>query len=161
MSKRIALTRGQFAIVDDEDFEFLSQWKWHALKQPKTYYAARTIKVDGRKATVWMHRLINDTPIGSLTDHINGDGLDNQRKNLRSVTHQDNMINCARHVAGSSRFRGVSWHIRQGCWIAQITVDRKNLYLGRFNTEQAAHEAYIAARDRLRSGKIIRMEKVA
>jgi hypothetical protein len=161
MSRLIPLTRGQFAIVDDEDFEFLAQWKWHALKQPKTHYAARTVKIEGRKTTIWMHRLINGTPDGSLTDHINGDGLDNRRENLRSVTHQDNMINCARHVSGSSRFRGVSWHIRQGCWIAQITVDRKNIYLGRFSTELAAHEAYTAARGRLRAGKIIRMEKAA
>lgn len=161
MSKLIPLTRGQFATVDDEDFEFLSQWKWHALKQPKTYYAARNVKVDGKKITIWMHRLINSTPDDLLTDHINGNGLDNRRANLRSVTHQDNMINCARHARGISKYRGVSWHIRTNRWIAQITVDGRNRWLGSFLSEKAAHDAYVAARARLRAGKIIRTEEVA
>lgn len=159
MSRLIPLTKGQFAIVDDEDFEFLSQWKWYAMKQPKTYYAARDVKRGGRK-TIWMHRVINGTPDDLLTDHINGDGLDNRRANLRSVTHQDNMINCARHVRGSSKYRGVSWHVRQNCWVAQITVDRRNVYLGRFANEDAAYAAYLDARAKYRAGKIIRQEQV-
>lgn len=161
MPKAIPLSQGKFALVDDADFDWLSQWKWYALKQPNTYYACRDVRINGKRKTIWMHRLINGTPDDLLTDHINGDGLDNQRANLRSVTHQDNMINCARHVSGSSKYRGVSWHIRQGCWIAQITVDRKNHYLGRFGTEDAAYAAYLAARARLRAGKIIRTEKAA
>lgn len=157
----IPLSRAQFAKVDDADFGWLSQWKWHALKQPNTFYACRTIKNGGRKSTIWMHRLINDTPTDLKTDHINGDGLDNRRSNLRSVDHQANMINCARHKAGSSRFRGVSWHIRQQRWIAQITVDYRNIYIGVFDTEEAAHEAYSAARNRLRAGQIIRKDEAA
>jgi hypothetical protein len=159
--KLLPLSRGEFAKVDDADFEWLSQWKWHALKQPNTFYACRTVKDGGRKSTIWMHRAINQTPDGAKTDHINGDGLDNRRSNLRSVTHQENMINCARHKSGSSRFRGVSWHVRQNRWIAQITVDYRNIYLGVFDTEEAAHDVYTAARARLRAGQIIRTEEAA
>ncbi len=154
--KRIPLTRGQFAVVDDEDFEFLSQWKWHALKQPNTYYAARTVRVNGRKVTIWMHREINKTPDGMLTDHLNGDGLFNRRHNLRAASHQDNMINCGRHVTGSSKYRGVSWHKRLNRWIAQITVDYKNVWIGSFHTEEDARDAYETKRAKVRAGKVIR-----
>ncbi|RVT95213.1 Fis family transcriptional regulator [Rhodovarius crocodyli] len=152
----IELTLGQQAIVDDEDYPILSQWKWHALKQPRTYYAARDVKIDGKRVTIWMHRLINQTPVGLLTDHINGNGLDNRRVNLRSVTHHDNMVNCARHKAGSSRFRGVSWHGPNRRWVAQITHNYKNIYIGAFLTEEEAAAAYEARRLELRPGKIMR-----
>jgi hypothetical protein len=157
----IPLTRGQFAKVDDEDFEFLSQWKWHALKQPHTFYAARNVTVDGKRKTIWMHRVVNKTPEGLLTDHKNGDGLDNQRHNLRSATHQDNMVNCARHRAGSSKYRGVSWHVSNRCWIAQITINYRYIYIGRFETEEEAHAAYQAKRQELRAGQLIRTEEAA
>lgn len=156
--KTIPLTRGCVAIVDDEDYEFLAQWKWYALKQPNTYYAARDIRVNGKKKTVWMHRLINNTPDGFLTDHKNGDGLDNQKTNLRTATHQQNMFNSARHKKWSSKYRGVSWHILNKRWVAQITVNRCHMNLGSFTTEEAARDAYIAKRDEMRPGQFIRTE---
>lgn len=152
--KRIPLTCGKFAIVDDCDYDFISQWKWYAAKQPKTFYAARSVKFLGMKKTYWMHRLINKTPENKITDHINGNGLDNRRKNLRSVTHQENMINNKRHKTGSSKYRGVSWHSRSLTWIAQITVNGKNKWIGTFDTEYGAYKAYLAARAKLQTGKI-------
>jgi len=154
--KRIELTRGQHAIVDDEDYEKLSEYKWHALKQPNTYYAARNKKINGKKVTIWMHRVINKTKDGMITDHVNGNGIDNRRENLRSATHQDNMINCARHKTGSSIYRGVSWHISRKHWVAQITVDCKNIFIGSFKNEIDAKCAYDAKRLELRNGKISR-----
>lgn len=157
--KTIPLTQGMFAKVDDADHAVLSQWKWYALKQPNTYYACRDIRVDGRRVTVWMHRLINGTPAHLKTDHINGDGLDNQRHNLRSATHQQNMINSARHKTFSSRFRGVTWHKLNSRWCAQITIDKQHINLGSFATEEEAHKAYVEARELFRHGQVIRAEE--
>ena len=157
--KNIPLTRGQFAIVDDDMFEYISQWKWHALKQPHTYYAARNVTKNKKKETIWMHRIINKTSSDKKTDHINGNGLDNRKKNLRSATHQENMINCARWVEGSSKYRGVSWHCGNKKWYAQITVNYKNLYVGSFDTEKQAKLAYDAKRSEIRAGQLIRKGK--
>jgi hypothetical protein len=144
--------------VDDADFDWLSQWKWHAFRGSRnaTFYAVRTEKTAGKKRTVWMHREIAGTPAGMVTDHIDGNGLNNQRANLRAVSHTQNMVNNSRHVIGSSRYRGVSWHKRQRVWIAQITVSRKNIYIGKFSTEEAAHAAYVEAREVFRAGEIMR-----
>lgn len=159
--KEIPLTRGCVAIVDDEDYEFLSLWKWYALEQPHTHYACRDIRVDGKKKTIWMHRIINQTPDGFLTDHKNGNGLDNRKENLRSVTHAENMVNCGRHATGRySKYRGVTWHKHDKVWIAQITVNYRTIYLGRFATEEAARDAYIAKRNELRPGQLVRQENV-
>lgn len=156
--KTILLTRGLFAKVDDDDYEWLKLHKWYAAKQPKTWYAARSTVVDGKKSTTWMHREINKTPDGLFTDHKNGEGLDNQKTNLRSATHQDNMINCARHKIGSSQYRGVSWHISNRAWVAQITFNSRNIYVGSFPTEAAAKVAYDIKRAELRAGELIRMD---
>jgi len=156
--KMIPLTRGLFAMVDDDDYDRLMLNKWYAAKQPKTFYAARTIVVDGKKTNIWMHREINETPDGLFTDHKDGDGLNNQKANLRSVTHQDNMVNCARHKIGSSRYRGVSWHISNRAWIAQITINRRNIYVGSFPTEDEARAAYDIKRSELRAGQLIRKD---
>lgn len=151
----IPLSQGQSAIVDDED-AWLLQWTWYALKQPHTFYACRDVREDGRRRTIWMHRFINGTPAGSVTDHINGNGLDNRRANLRSVTHRQNMINNARHAPRSPRYRGVSWHVSNRCWIAQITVNRRNIYIGRFDTAEDARDAYAGVRRRVLAGEIYR-----
>lgn len=156
MTKSIPLTRGHVALVDDADFEWLSQFKWHAMKQPHTFYATRSARKNGKKFTVWMHREINETPDRLKTDHINGDGLDNRKANLRSVTHQDNMINNARHTAKRPQYRGVSWHKRQEKWLAQITVNCRNIYIGIFQTAELASAAYEVKRAEVRNGKITR-----
>ncbi|OHC97730.1 MAG: hypothetical protein A2792_09855 [Sphingomonadales bacterium RIFCSPHIGHO2_01_FULL_65_20] len=145
------------AIVDDEDYDFLMQWKWYAAKQPNTFYAARTEKVAGHKVTIWMHRVINRTPDGMKTDHIGGDGLDNRRQNLRSVDHRDNMINNNRWVTGRySRHRGVTWHKHNQRWQAQMTVERRNIFIGSFRTEAEAVAAFEAARRKFLDGKVYR-----
>lgn len=150
----IPLTIGMVAIVDDHDYDLVFRHKWYAAKQRNTYYAARTIKVDGRKKTIWMHRVINLTPEGYITDHIDGNGLNNRRDNLRSITHQSNMINNRRHKIGSPKHRGVSWHKRNKCWIAQITVNNRNIWLGSFRTELEAKIAYDKKRAQVRIGQV-------
>ena len=155
--KQIPLTRGNVALVDDADFAWLSKWKWHAFRGTanRTFYACRTEKSGGKKRTVWMHREINQTPDDMVTDHINGNGLDNRRGNLRSATHAENMINNDRHVR-TDKPRGVSWHKSNRCWIAQITIDRRNIYLGRFDNPVDAARAYELRRAELRAGQIFK-----
>lgn len=154
--KSVSLTRGLFAIVDDADHDLVSAHKWYAAKQPNTFYACRDIRVQGKKKTLWMHREINKTPENMRTDHIDGNGLHNWRDNLRSATHTENMVNNFRHTPKRPKYRGVSWHKGNQRWYAQITVDRKNIYIGSFSSQEAARNAFEQRRSELRAGQIIR-----
>ncbi len=99
--KKIPLTQGKFALVDDEDFEYLNQWKWKFLSG----YAARK---KGKK-TIYMHRLVNNTLDNKSTDHINMNKSDNRKENLRSSTSSQNKFN-RDSMGGSSKYKGVSWN---------------------------------------------------
>jgi len=95
MSKNIVLSTGNIAIVDDCDYDELSKFRWteHKSSAYKTSYATRSVKIDGKKKRIWMHRIINNTPDGFQTDHINHNGLDNRRSNLKTVTASQNCEN--------------------------------------------------------------------
>lgn len=141
MSRLIPLSQGQFAEVDDSDFCWLSQWKWTAQKTDHGFYAMRRDK--GR--LVLMHRLICNTPEGLVTDHIDGNKLNNQRHNLRPVTQQQNLMNRRGKVRGTSEFKGV-WLDRNQSglkkWRSAIRLNGKIKYLGRFYSEAEAGKAY-------------------
>jgi hypothetical protein len=142
--KEIQLTQGKVALVDDEDFERLSQWLWRAerAKNNTSWYAARTTK--GKRRTVRMHQEVMG-PNGADYDHRNGDGLDNRKENLRGATRTQNSRNMVHKRSGTtSRFKGVTWHKRAGKWAAQIRVPAQ-MYLGLFTSEEAAARAYDAA----------------
>jgi hypothetical protein len=123
----IRLSKGRSTIVDKEDFEWLNQWKW--LTDSKGY-AVRHEPRQKNKVRKWiyMHRLINNTPIGSETDHLNRNKLDNRKLNLRTVTHQQNLFNLSLARNNTSKYRGVVYCHNK--WQAQIQVNRKNIYLG-------------------------------
>lgn len=143
--REIPLTRGFCAIVDDEDYEVLTQWAWHAFKgHGEKYYAARNSAYDaeGRRQHIFMHRVIARTPPGMDTDHINGDPLDNRRANLRHASRAQNMWNRAPNREGSSRYKGVYWHKQHGKWCASIQVGKRRKHIGLFHSEAAAAEAY-------------------
>src|SRR5437879_4118875 len=109
--KKIPLTQGQFAIVDDADFLELSQFSWYAQKQRHGFYAVRCIRDEkGNQRTILMHREIMRTQDGFDTDHINNDKLDNRRENLRICTASQNMQNKDIRSDSTSGFKGVSWH---------------------------------------------------
>ena len=141
--KRIPLTQGQFAIVDDADFDELSQVKWCAQWNPDThsFYAVRKIRLpDGKWTTERMARRILGLERGDKreADHINHMTLDNRRSNLRIVTNQENNQN--------RKAKGYSWHKRCKKYEARIVLDGNLKHLGSFNTPAEARAAYLAAK---------------
>jgi hypothetical protein len=133
--KKIPLSQGKFALVDDEDYEFLMQWTWHY----HSGYAASRYP-DG--SLMRMHRIILER-MGfkdfEQCDHINHDGIDNSHANLRPATRSQNMCNCSKRSDNTSGYIGVSWHKKTGKWQAQIRVNDKYKYLGLFeDVEEAA-----------------------
>ena len=134
--KKIKLTKGQFALVDDGDFEFLNHWKW---KFHKDGYAVRTAsRVNNHDRQVYMHREINKTPIGFITDHIDRNGLNNQKDNLRTVTISQNAMNSRTPSNNTSGKKGVFWNTQKNKWNAVIVLGQKQIHLGFFiNFEDA------------------------
>lgn len=138
--KEIQLTQGKVALVDDEDYPILSKFKWFANKSRNVYYAKRTSYSNNKKTTVNMHNEILKPEKGLECDHIDGNGLNNQKSNLRAVTIRQNQQN--RHVKKSSGFPGVSFHKRYKIWGSQLRIGGKTKYLGSFATEEEAATAY-------------------
>lgn len=147
MTKRIGLTQGKFALVDDDDYEWLMQWKWH---YSNTGYAVRNSPyVNGKRKTISMHREIMKTPDYMDTDHRDLKRLNNQRYNLRVCTRSQNCQNKFRSSKNTSGYKGVVWHKKLEKWQAQIQRTKKNTHLGYFDTPEEAAYAYdVAARKR-------------
>lgn len=144
--KTIVLTQGKVALVDDGDFEFLSKFKWHAHKDRHTYYA----RAKRGGATLRMHRLIcGDPEPGFVIDHINGDGLDNRRENLRIVPRSINRLSAKMSSHNTSGHRGASFSKRDKVWSSRLTYRQNGkkvtLYLGVFPSREEAEQAYFAA----------------
>ena len=136
--KRIPLTQGKFAIVDDDMFEYLNQWNWWADKGRNTYYAARH---EGNKK-IYMHRFIMKAKNRRIfIDHINDNGLDNRKCNLRLCNAAQNIVNSRGRKNRSSQYKGVSWCKSINKWEAFITVDYKKTGLGYFIVEEKAARA--------------------
>jgi len=142
--KEIALTKGKVALVDDNDFERLNRHKWCVQTTRHTFYAIRQMRFElgGKQKTIYMHREILNFPKGKLTDHVDGNGLNNQRSNLRTVTLRQNLQN--RHAVKSSRYPGVYRFKYRNFqkWRAKIDVDGKRIFLGFFDSEEEAFDAY-------------------
>lgn len=133
--KQIKLTQGKFAIVDDEEFEYLNQWKWHCSNRG---YAIRTQK----NKKIFMHRIINNTPKELFTDHINGDILNNRKVNLRACTTSQNGFNRKLNINNTSGYKGIVWHKRDNKWQVQIKAGSKNKYIGSFSDQREAIQIY-------------------
>jgi len=145
MAKRINLTQGKYAIVDNEDYDRLSKYKWYANKNGQKFYAERSIKINGKRTIQRMHRLLMSSPNGVGIDHINGDGLDNRKSNLRLSTTSQNAMN--RKGYGTSKYLGVCWNKKQEKWQAQIQTFSQKIGLGFYHDEIEAAKAYdVAAR---------------
>lgn len=137
MTRKIKLTKGKYAIVDDGDYKWLSQWKWCVRESNKTFYAIR----QKDNVIIYMHRQILGLQRGDgkHTDHINHNSLDNCRCNIRIVTCQQNRFNL-------KNVKGYTWDKVANIWKAQIKVNGKSIYLGVFDNKKDAHRAYLCAK---------------
>lgn len=140
----VPLTKGYEAIIDVSDVPLVEGRNWTALVKSNTVYAYRRIKSSGC-TNVRMHRLLLDCPRHLEVDHINGNGLDNRRINLRLATCAQNRKNVRPHKKSASGLKGAAYHTQTGRWLARIKCDGKTHYLGIFQTAQQAHEAYCKA----------------
>jgi len=138
----IPLTQGKAATVDDEDYEKLNKYTWYAAKNGHTFYAYRCVWKHRR--TVRMHRCILNVQPGQEVDHIDGNGLNNQRYNLRLCTNVQNQQN-RRLQGGTSQFKGVHFRKQRGKWQTWITINGKRRPLGLFADEVDAANAYDTA----------------
>lgn len=153
--KEIQLTQGQVALIDDEDFELVSRYKWFALYNPNTdsYYALANIPNGGRTLSycdvIRMHTLIAGTPDGMNTDHKNHNTLDNRRQNLRPCTYSQSSCNRKMRADNSTGYKGVTFEKKKKLFRAMITVDGRRIGLGRYKTAEQASIAYETAAEEL------------
>lgn len=133
-SSIIWLTQGKYAIVDNSDYEWLSQWKW--------YYNGRYARRILKQRIIYMHRIVMNTPREMFTDHINGLGVDNRKQNLRICGNAGNARNRAVNVAKFSGFKGVSWHKRTKNWQSRIRFNGELFHLGSYKNPVEAALVY-------------------
>lgn len=151
--KEIELTHNQITLVDDEDFEYLNQWKWDALFTNENYVACRYNKEeyehDGKTKTIYMARVIMKTSKNMECDHVFHNTLDNRKfieingilkPNLRNCTHSQNCVN--RKQPTTTGYRGVTYNKRNKNYMAQIKVLGNLTYLGSFKNSINAAKAY-------------------
>jgi len=136
------MTHGYMAIVDDDDYDELSKYKWYPYRKSNTVYPMR----DGNERPIFMHRQIMGFP-KEWIDHKNRNGLDNQKENLRLCTPTENRRNNSGNLVRSSRYKCVRFereHLSKP-WRAYINISGKKVWLGYFETEIEAAKAYDAA----------------
>ena len=139
------MTKGLFVKVDPEDYIWLSQFRWHCKVNKDAVYAVRTIQVKGRSQRIYLHRLLMNTPAGMVCDHINHDGLDDRKADLRNCTTAQNNANRRSAASSSSKYIGVSRDRRRNKWVAHIKINGEEKYLGSYDVEEDAASAYDSA----------------
>ena len=144
----VTLTKGHEAIIDAIDINVVAKWNWYAGVFKNTVYARRNI-YSPKHITCHMHRLIMNPEPDMEVDHINGNGLDCRRSNMRTATRQENQSNQRLSSRSSSGLKGASFYPRTGQWRSQIKVNTNYISLGIFNTAEEAHAAYCEASARL------------
>jgi hypothetical protein len=146
----VTLTKGYEAIIDAADVPLVEGFNWSAFvnKDRRTVYAVRGGRYGPKRLLIRMHRVIMNTPSEMKTDHIDGNGLNNRRTNLRVATNSENMRNRGAPTNNTSGFKGVS-AVSNGKWSAKIKLKYKLYYIGSFDTPEAAHAAYVAASELL------------
>lgn len=149
MTKTIQLTQGQVAIVCDCHAHLVERHKWCAELNRGKFYAGREAsvleKLAGERLHIAMHSVINRTPKGFHTDHIDGDPLNNQCSNLRTATKSENQRNRGKQKNNTSGYKGVTWHKHSKTWDAKIVINNKTVHLGSFHTPEEAARAYDTA----------------
>jgi hypothetical protein len=158
----VPLSQGYEAIIDTADVPLVDKWAWCArVKRKKTgeiyaVYALRTCGVNDRKrGTLFLHRVIAGAPEGLYVDHIDGDGLNNRRANLRLATASQNQHNQRKSVSNKSGIKGVSWDSVREKWEARLNVNRRVVFLGRYSEKKEAEARIVFERER-RHGEFAR-----
>ncbi len=136
--RKDAKHKGLVALVDDADYPALAAFHWSVEVRPKDGITYVSRDQGGRK--IYMHAAL--FPGSPRVDHINHDGLDNQRGNLRPCTHRENMCNQRMHKNNTSGYKGVTAARTKSRWVAHITVNYKHIHLGTFDTAEDAARAY-------------------
>lgn len=156
--KKINLTQGKVALVDDEDFDWLNKYKWYANESGNTYYAMRVITIQSqnknknikrKRKRILMHvetlkhKLERELKPHKETDHINNNGLDNRKCNLREVNSSQNKMNRKKqNKKTSSIYKGIYWYKNKKKWHVRIMLNRKSICLGYFDDEKEAAITY-------------------
>ena len=133
--KKIKLTQDKYALVDDEDYEWLSKKKWY-------FESSNGYAVNKNAIKIYMHRLINQTPDSLVTDHINRDRLDNRKINLRSVNSTQNIVNTKIRSDNKSGYKGVFWRKDRKKWSVYFNINKlKRIYCGHYKNLSSAIKA--------------------
>jgi len=143
-TRRVKLKSGETCLVDSEDYDVVIQHNWFAKRSGRTCYARANITLpDGKMSSIYMHRLVLGLEYGDgiEVDHINHNGLDNRKSNLRTGTHKQNILNRG-HTYGASKYKGVTLHNQYNKYVARITVNKKMHHIGLFDNEEDAARAY-------------------
>lgn len=142
----INLSQNKIALVDDEDYEYLSQFKWHAWESRKSgkFYATHSTRdpITHKIDTIRMHRVIMNAPDDKDVDHWDGDGLNNQKSNLRLATGSQNQHNRSKNINNTSGFKGVTYYKNTNKWICRIRLNGKDIHIGYFDDPIMAARAY-------------------
>lgn len=136
--KKIPLTQGKFAIVDDDKYQYLMQWRWHTHRKGNLFYVCRK----ENEELIYMHRQILNAKRGESVDHRNHNGLDNRLVNIRLCTHQQNCQNQRKVKFGTSQYKGVSWNKAERKWRAVVRSKGELIHIGYYDSEIDAAKAY-------------------
>lgn len=150
-TRLIELTQGKFAVVDECDYESISKFSWSVMKNRTwygyVYYAIRSTPRPNRKTILMHHEIAKRAglPDAREYDHADRDGLNNTRQNIRLCSRGLNNANRGKRPGTTSKYKGVHWNASRSRWIASIQVNGKMFFLGRFDDEKDAANAYAAA----------------
>jgi hypothetical protein len=143
---KIPLSQGKYAVIDDNDYQLVSKHKWYTKNCTRIFYARTNLHIGrNRRSILYMHRLIMDAPKEMQVDHIDNDGLNNQRKNLRICTVAENTRNSRKHSQNKSGYKGVWFNNACGPekpWVSAITLNGKAIHIGVFSSPEEAALAY-------------------
>lgn len=147
MAREVPLPGGLFALIDENDAAAVLRYRWHVMRRGHTHYAKYTLPwtPDGRRPALLMHRLILGATNDDLVDHRDGNGLNNQRSNLRVCTAAENLRNARTRVDNASGLKGVGFDRRANRYHARIFLNGRTKHLGYFASAEEAHAAYCRA----------------
>ncbi len=132
-----------FAQIDDEDYDFLMQWRWYVKINKGLFYARRfSYEITNNRIEILMHRIIMNCPVQKLIDHKDRNGLNNQKSNLRICTQSQNTMNATVRKNKTSKYKGVYWNRKNKRWTVNININKKRKHVGVFLKENDAGLAY-------------------